>query len=495
MNDHKEIVSRKQRILIMTDRFPPYSEGGAEISLYTVISHLLKYNYEITVVTLNDKVDDVLYTLHNGIQVYSVPYSSSWPTSLWQNKVLSKKRPSLLWNEIWRIKSYFDYAKCGITSGKFLEQLEKYKLFYILKKRNLLSYFPIMDEDISNISSTHQNIKNILEEFKPDLVHADNFRSILLASALLPGCIPWVAQVRDNRFFCANLGQPMNVKGKICQSCNFECVDHLSQELRDLTKKYLDKDLVFRQNALSKADRVVVTSTFLKNQIMSIAGVENIDLVSNPVDELELSESIQANIYPANPKEILIVGMVNENKGQLGIVRWLDKLTEELGDFRIVVAGRGERLTTQIKSLIASKKYSDRVVFLGYLSREELYRAYARATVVVCPNSWPEPFGRVPLEAGISRRPIVAYAVGGISENIIHEKTGLLVPENDEDALVEAIIMLMKNTEYAEVLGNQAHQHIRNNFSVNITAEALSESWSKAINVPSNYFDEEVLVQ
>ena len=57
------------------------------------------------------------------------------------------------------------------------------------------------------------------------------------------------------------------------------------------------------------------------------------------------------------------------------------------------------------------------------------------------------------------------------------------------------IIMLMKNTEYAEVLGNQAHQHIRNNFSVNITAEALSESWSKAINVPSNYFDEEVLVQ
>ncbi|MDO8828414.1 glycosyltransferase family 4 protein [Methylophaga sp.] len=489
--NNKEIVSRKQRILIMTDRFPPYSEGGAEISLFIVISHLLKYNYEITVITLNDKVNEVLFTLHNGIQVYSVPYSSSWPTGFWENRSLTHKKPIYFWNKIWRLKSYFDYLMRGRRYGILLEKIEKYKLFSALRKRKLLRYLPIMDEDISNIPSTHQDIKNIIKEFKPDLVHADNFRSILLASALLPSSLPWIAQVRDNRFFCANLGQPMNVKGRICQSCGFECVDHLSSKLKELTKKYMDKDLFFRQNALTKADRVVVTSTFLKHQILSITGVQNIDLVSNPVDEMELSESILSTIRQADPKEILIVGMVNENKGQLGIVRWLDRLSEALVDYRIVIAGRGERLTAHIKNLIASKKYSDRVVFIGYLGREELYRAYARASVVVCPNIWPEPFGRVPLEAGISRRPVVAYAVGGISENIIHGKTGLLVPENDEDALVEAILMLMKNTEYAEMLGKQAYDHIRNNFTVTITADSLAHSWSKATNIPTYYNGEQ----
>ena len=475
--------------MIMTDRFPPYSEGGAEISLHIVVSHLLKHNYEITVVTLNDKIDEILFTVHNGIQVYSVPYSSSWPTSPWENKKLYQKKPFFVWKNVWRFKSYFDYVIKGINKNKIIEMFEKYRLFSSLRKNNLLKYFPIIDEDISNIKSTNKEINKIIENFKPDLVHADNFRSILLASTILPAYVPWVAQVRDNRFFCANLGQPMNVNGKVCQTCRFECVDHLPPQIEAMTKKYMKKDLTYRQTALSKAHRVIVTSSFLKKQILPIIDMQYIDLVSNPVDEIELSASIQARIHKASPKEILIVGMINENKGQISVIKWLDRLCEALDDFRIVIAGRGERFTATIKSHLENKNYSDRVTFLGYLNREELYRAYARASVVACPNIWPEPFGRVPLEAGISRRPVVAYAVGGVTENIIHKQTGLLVSENDDVAFVEAILELLKDNEYAEKLGNQAHQHITNTFFVNKTVEALSASWMSVINLGSDHLD------
>lgn len=487
-------IIAKTKVLVLTDRFPPYSEGGAEISLYHVLSKINK-SHEVVVVTLNDKIDKVQETIYSDIKVFNVPYSSTWPTSIWENRILFKKRPVFFWSKIARLKSYLDYIIKGLRFRKIVEYCEKYKLFVMLKRNNLLRYFPIIDEDISCVYSTHENIKNIIKKFNPQLIHADNFRSILLASVLVPDSIPWVAQVRDNRFFCSNLGQPMNINGQICRSCSYECVNHLSPKLNELTKKYMDKDLIFRQAALRKSDRVVVTSLFLKNQIMSIPNISDIDIVVNPVDEVELSKSIQTNICQANPKEILIVGMVNENKGQLSIISWLDRLSEELVDFRIVVAGRGDKITTHIKSLMATKKYSDRVVFLGYLDREELYRAYARASIVACPNIWPEPFGRVPLEAGISRRPVVAYSVGGISENIIHEKTGLLVPENNEHAFLEAMLKLLKNTEYAAKLGNQAHHHILNNFSVNSTVDSLSKSWSKAINQHSNHLNrKEVLV-
>jgi glycosyltransferase involved in cell wall biosynthesis len=204
-------------------------------------------------------------------------------------------------------------------------------------------------------------------------------------------------------------------------------------------------------------------------------------VVQNPADDFQRIGAYQQGIAQANPPEILIVGMINGNKGQRQVSSWLEKLAGAVPDFRIVLAGRGERMLNTIQAEVKRLGMSDRVVALGYLGRAELYRAYARATIVACPNVWPEPFGRVPLEAGLSMRPVVAYASGGVKENVLHGKTGLLVEPGDVDGFVDAVASLLKDPRRAEEFGRMAYEHVTKRFTIQHSARSLEEAWSTAI--------------
>src|SRR5438128_11263731 len=61
------------------------------------------------------------------------------------------------------------------------------------------------------------------------------------------------------------------------------------------------------------------------------------------------------------------------------------------------------------------------------LPREAIIQLYSHATVFCCPSIY-EPFGIINLEAMACGTPVVASAVGGIKEVVVHGKTGVLVP-------------------------------------------------------------------
>jgi len=67
----------------------------------------------------------------------------------------------------------------------------------------------------------------------------------------------------------------------------------------------------------------------------------------------------------------------------------------------------------------------------------ELADLYARARALVVPNV--EEFGIAAVEAQAAGRPVVAADRGGARETVLDGRTGVLVPENDVDALAEAL--------------------------------------------------------
>jgi glycosyltransferase involved in cell wall biosynthesis len=121
----------------------------------------------------------------------------------------------------------------------------------------------------------------------------------------------------------------------------------------------------------------------------------------------------------------------------------------DVGNKKLVVVGGRERLSQNGAG----------VEDAGYLSGGDLAAAMAEAEFTVVPSVWPDPCPAVAVEPMALGRPVIASAVGGLTDIVQHESTGLLVPPDDPRALAEAIEALASNPGLVADLGRHAHRH------------------------------------
>jgi len=98
-------------------------------------------------------------------------------------------------------------------------------------------------------------------------------------------------------------------------------------------------------------------------------------------------------------------------------------------------------------------------LFTGFLTGEELTTLYASSDVFVFPSAT-DTFGIVILEAQASGLPVIVSDEGGPKELMIHNETGYVVKANDRSALVNTLILLIKDREKIKVMGERARKFI-----------------------------------
>jgi glycosyltransferase involved in cell wall biosynthesis len=85
---------------------------------------------------------------------------------------------------------------------------------------------------------------------------------------------------------------------------------------------------------------------------------------------------------------------------------------------------------------------SDRVHLLGAVGRADMPALMRSADVIAC-APWYEPFGMVAVEAMACGIPVVASAVGGLTDTVIDGVTGVLVPPHSPDRMAAALRTLL----------------------------------------------------
>lgn len=163
---------------------------------------------------------------------------------------------------------------------------------------------------------------------------------------------------------------------------------------------------------------------------------------------------------PEEPPHVLYAGRLSEEKG----VRELAAATAGLP---LVVAGDGP-----LRHLLPQAA--------GLVPHAELGRYYERAAVVVCPSRR-EGYGVAAREAMAYGRPVVASAVGGLTDAIEDGVTGLLVPPRDPAALRAALERLLGDAELRRRLGAEARERARRELSLEAAAAATVEAYRDAL--------------
>jgi glycosyltransferase involved in cell wall biosynthesis len=108
---------------------------------------------------------------------------------------------------------------------------------------------------------------------------------------------------------------------------------------------------------------------------------------------------------------------------------------------------------------------------VGAVPRSQMPDFWNSASIAVVPSHY-EPFGLVALEALACGVPVVASSVGGLSEIVVHDECGILVPPRDPKALAQALLALL-NDEPRRLRLAQGARRRAESFSLDCRSRSL----------------------
>ena len=322
------------------------------------------------------------------------------------------------------------------------------------------------------------NLEKLLDEIKPDLVHihVTCCMSFGILKPIKKRKIPIVYSVHDISAFCPSV---FMVGTNICNECRgyntFPCIRKncgkkmlrsIFSAFRNFTDRLLgsqkDIDLYL---AVSEATKQYLIKSGL-NQ-------DKIKVLPNFVDKQTMEKGINTEIKSGD--YFFYAGGVAEIKGLYTLLETMKSLPR---DINLHLAGSGDY--EKIKEFIKENNLEN-IKILGTLTKEQMQKEYENCISVLMPSEWFETFGMINIEAAVWGKPSVSSNIGGLSNVVENEKTGLIFEPKNKEQLKECILKYWNNRDLALQHGRAAREKVLSQYSEDIYFNRLREIYKEAI--------------
>jgi len=212
-------------------------------------------------------------------------------------------------------------------------------------------------------------------------------------------------------------------------------------------------------------------------------GVDTIRFAPNPDARRQVRTALNLGDAPV----VFTAGRLVSKKGFEYLIDALPALSRSFPGIRLVIAGEGD-LQAALAVRARDVAPDGRVLLVGNQSQDEVARLAAAADVIAVP-SIRDDAGNVDglpnfaLEAMASGTPVVATTAGGLPQAIVHDVTGVLVPERDPAALAAAIGALLSHSPRARAIGAAARERVAREFGWARVAERFESAYTGASRV------------
>jgi len=227
-----------------------------------------------------------------------------------------------------------------------------------------------------------------------------------------------------------------------------------------------------------KANFMTTVATVHKSILTTYLGV-----TPNKIEVFPMAADISL-FYPKPVKKrkesiILSIGNLIKTKGYEYLIEAVDLLKRKGRRFRLIIIGEGPE-EYLLKNKIHSLELDREIKILPFMFKPELNKFYNLCDIFVLP-SLSEGVSVVVLEALACKKPVVATAVGGMRDIIENEVTGLLVPEKDSIALVNAIERVLDDGNLAEKISTTGYKEVIENYTLLKIAERTVEIYNRIL--------------
>jgi glycogen(starch) synthase len=224
------------------------------------------------------------------------------------------------------------------------------------------------------------------------------------------------------------------------------------------------------------SQRVICCSRFMQREV--IDGFElmpdHVQLIPNGVDV-----DVWAPIGDQYRSRLVLAwGRVQYEKGFQVLAQAIGRLRGRVPGIRCVIAGRGPYLP-ELQSQVDIEGVSDLVHLAGYVTDEELRSLLHEAGCVVIPSLY-EPFGIVALESLAANAPTIVARTGGLAEIMEDTEASLMFDPGNAKELATRIERVLMNSHVSQNMQAQGAEILHARFSWDAIARSTVSAYETA---------------
>ncbi len=311
-------------------------------------------------------------------------------------------------------------------------------------------------------------IGSAMNDFRPDVVHSHHgwLTYSALWSKKVRG-VPLVATLHGHELICPTSILLRN--DGLCEApFTLGCVSCRKEGFGFLKMLMVSMGIRLNKSRMRLVDKFIAVSTLVKkvhsqhlgldeSKFVVIPNFYKPEIIEQSKNELQLPDDF-----------ILFVGDLAAYKGVDVLLRAYEMVSTEA---RLVLIGK--------KHPSFSYSGSERIVIIENAPHDLVMEAWQACRFGVVPSICPETGPIVALEAMSEQKAVIASRIGGPVDIVDHEKTGLLFPPGDANALAEAMQQLLDDEQLAARMGSLGCLRLEKTFSPAVVVPQIEELYSQ----------------
>ncbi len=351
---------------------------------------------------------------------------------------------------------------------------------YFVKEIDLNTGSKLKALDVIYSKENKKKMIEALEEFRPDIVHVNNFQRQLSESiidAINEKNIPIIFTAHDVQAICPAITM-LDSNKEVCELCKngkyFNCIkkkciknSSLKSVLGAMEGKYYRLKKVYNK----KISCIITPSNFYKQKLVE-DGIdkERIQTIYNFINLSEYDLENKDEAYG------LYFGRLSKEKGILNLIEAFSRIQGK----KLYIVGDGPE-KKRIEKIISERKLKENITVLGYLSQDEVKKYIKNARFIVVPSIWYENCPYSVLETQAIGKPVIGADIGGIPELVKDKENGLIYNYNSINELESKMKLLFENKELAEQYGKNAKEYAQKMYNKENYYNKIIEIYEEAL--------------